>query len=115
MPHKDPEINREYKRKYNREYYRKHRKKQLEAVKERKEELKIWFQGYQKSLTCERCGEERWYVLEFHHKEPRGENHTITDLVHRLCWSKENILKEIQEKCEILCANCHKEVHFLSG
>lgn len=52
---------------------------------------------------CERCGTTD--ELEFHHRDPAEK------ISHRIwSWSWERIAKEI-EKCEVLCAPCHKAHH----
>ena len=54
------------------------------------------------------CGEDRWYVLDFHHIGDKDFN--ISQKVQEGC-SLDTIKKEI-EKCIVLCANCHREVHY---
>lgn len=61
---------------------------------------------------CERCSYDRCLeALEFHHKEPGEKDFTIA---HKLHWSLERLKKEV-EKCHLLCANCHREVHVEEG
>jgi len=55
---------------------------------------------------CEKCGDDKWYHLDFHHtKEKEAE----VSILLRSRWSK--IEKELS-KCILLCANCHREYHF---
>ena len=68
------------------------------------------FNNYKKSLSCKKCGENRYYLLDFHHKNPQEKEFSISD--HSRA-SLETIKKEI-EKCDVLCANCHREWHYLS-
>jgi len=60
---------------------------------------------------CNKCGEDRFYVLDFHHRNPEEKEMNLGD-VRRLGWSKERILKEVA-KCDVYCANCHRELHYL--
>ena len=60
--------------------------------------------------TCQKCGESRLYVIEFHHIDPSTKLFSIGGSSH----SKDHILKE-REKCVCLCANCHREFHHLYG
>ena len=53
---------------------------------------------------CHRCKNRDHRVLDFHHLRDKTAN--IAD-VAALCWSEKRLLEEI-EKCEILCANCHR-------
>lgn len=59
---------------------------------------------------CKKCGEKRYYVLDFHHTGGKKEGN-ISSLVKQGA-SLTRINNEIL-KCEILCANCHREVHHL--
>lgn len=56
---------------------------------------------------CERCGYSKCLAaLEWHHKDDNKE-FTISK---RLDWSYERLLAETS-KCDLLCANCHREEH----
>jgi len=90
-------------------YYYKNRPDEIERTTDRKEKLKNWFQKYKNNLCCEKCGEEHNACLEFHHDRDKKES--ISSLVKNSTSSKERIKEEI-EKCRILCANCHRKVHF---
>jgi predicted nucleic acid-binding Zn ribbon protein len=59
---------------------------------------------------CSRCGYDRNYsALEFHHTAPTDKafNLDLRSLSNR-AW--EVIVAE-SEKCELVCSNCHKEIH----
>ena len=58
---------------------------------------------------CAKCGETRTHVLDFHHKNPKDKQFTIGRLKKG---SEETIQREI-DKCVCLCANCHRDFHFL--
>lgn len=62
-------------------------------------------------LKCAKCGDSRGYVLDFHHIDPEIKDKSISRLI-----SSNASLKRIEEemkKCVCLCANCHREFHFL--
>lgn len=80
-------------------------------VKETKRRKAEWFANLKRGLKCSRCGDERWYLIEFHHRNDKNDH--VSEMVSNNV-GKSRILKEI-EKCDPLCANCHKEVHYLSG
>lgn len=63
----------------------------------------------QQRTCCAKCGDDRTYVLDFHHKDREDKSFTIG---HLKKGSKEIIQAEI-EKCICLCANCHREFHHL--
>ena len=65
-----------------------------------------------KSLyCCEKCGDNRPYVLDFHHKNPEEKEERISSFISHNR-KAEDIKNEIR-KCVILCANCHREFHYL--
>ena len=58
---------------------------------------------------CAKCGDTRTYVLDFHHVDEETKEFTIGKLKKG---SLEVIKNEI-DKCVVLCANCHREFHYL--
>ena len=58
---------------------------------------------------CERCGMKDIRVLDFHHKNGRGDNEVT---VSRLAVSSVKRILEELEKCQVLCANCHRIAHY---
>lgn len=57
---------------------------------------------------CVRCGYDRYVgALEFHHLDPDQKDPEFRNISG---WSVKRQLAEI-EKCELLCANCHREAH----
>ena len=83
----------------------------MEVKKARKDNISDWFDNLRETLTCNKCGEDRFYVLDFHHRNPEEKEMNLGD-VRRRGWSKERILKEVA-KCDVYCANCHRELHYL--
>ena len=68
-----------------------------------------WFNEYKKTLKCIKCGENHVACLEFHHRDPGEKDFEIASLVSTA--NKEKLLKEM-EKCDVLCANCHRKHHY---
>jgi len=99
----------EQKREYERNWYQtigKQKKKDANirwAKKKRAE-----FTEIKSKLKCNRCGENHSACLEFHHKDPSTKEALVSDMAAKS--STKRILKEI-EKCEVLCANCHRKEH----
>jgi len=58
---------------------------------------------------CEKCGEDRFFRLSFHHTSDDKE-YNINELKG---YRWEIIEKEIK-KCNLLCRNCHSELHHLN-
>lgn len=62
--------------------------------------------------NCVKCGEDRSYVIDFHHVDPKTKEFTIIDKYRsRGDAELENEIK----KCVCLCANCHREFHWKYG
>ena len=58
---------------------------------------------------CVKCGYSKYpEVLEFHHKNPSEKDFNISKKGH--CRSWQRVSSEIK-KCDLLCANCHREEH----
>ena len=71
--------------------------------------LRKWLETYKSQLKCRNCGESRLPTLDFHHRIPEEKESSVSEAVHN-GWSISRTLREI-EKCEVLCANCHRKLH----
>lgn len=61
------------------------------------------------NYSCKICGYDKCNeALEFHHIDPSKKEYEIKDLRSH---SKETLVKEI-DKCILVCANCHREIHY---
>ena len=58
-----------------------------------------------KCVTCVKCGENGPVVLEFDHVRGKKKAN-ITDMAHA-GYSIKTLQEEI-DKCQVLCANCHR-------
>lgn len=65
--------------------------------------------AYLEQNPCKRCGESDIRVLDFNHLDPSMKFMGVSRMIYS-GKSIEAILEEI-EKCEVLCANCHRIVH----
>ena len=63
---------------------------------------------YKTEHGCKRCGETRYWLLDFHHPDPAQKEFSVSDAIR--C-KFESILSEM-EKCDLLCANCHRDWHY---
>jgi len=63
-----------------------------------------------KGGKCSKCGYDKCInALEFHHIDPNEKEFTLS---HLKSYSFTKIIMEELDKCEIVCANCHREIHF---
>lgn len=67
-----------------------------------------------KGGKCERCGYDKCEgALQFHHKDPSQKEFNFSHInLNDSDFSMERLLKEL-DKCEVLCANCHFEEHYI--
>ena len=83
-----------------------------EYVKEKYYNRKKYINNKKATIACSKCGECRPYCLDFHHKDFLLKESTIARMTCNQV-SKDKLEKEIS-KCVILCANCHREYHYLN-
>ena len=83
--------------------------KAKKLVYHRRDEILKWFRELckQRQLCCP-CGVSSPECLDFHHLRDKDGN--IATCIRSKGWSKERVLREL-EKCQVLCANCHRTVH----
>lgn len=103
----DKARNRERKR----EWYQTNRETQYARVKEQQQKNQQWFIEYKATLKCERCSEDHPAVLDFHHRDPSKKSSHLSGAAVRKGWSVARLKEEIA-KCEVLCSNCHRKLHW---
>ena len=78
-------------------------------------------ENYQKTQTyirqlktkCQICGyDKNPSVLEYHHSDNNKENVLAKLCSRHLSSIQKNRIDEEIKKCQLLCANCHRELHF---
>ena len=88
--------------------YQKRKGYLIKKVTERRKKLKQMAIEY-KGGKCEVCGYKKCSAaLEFHHLDPSGKDFGMSDGGWTRAWSK---IKEEIDKCMLVCANCHREIH----
>lgn len=81
-------------------------------VKSQYAKRKEFIAELKKEYGCKKCGDTRPYVLDFHHINPDEKEETIARLSANST-RLERVEEEIN-KCVVLCANCHREFHYLN-
>lgn len=62
-----------------------------------------------KGGQCKICGYNKYHgALHFHHLDPKLKDFSLSKTGQTYVW--EDVQKEL-DKCILLCANCHAEVH----
>jgi predicted HNH restriction endonuclease len=76
---------------------------------ERVRKLKMQMIEY-KGGFCTRCGYNKYQgALEFHHLDPKAKDFNPSRLKG---YSFDERIKKELDKCILVCANCHREIHY---
>ena len=87
--------------------YRKNKERIVQHAKTHRQKRLLVINSLKKS--CQICGERDPRCLDFHHRNP-------SEKTVGIAWGRaglDTLLKEI-EKCDVLCANCHRKLHSTS-
>ncbi|HCR71839.1 MAG TPA: hypothetical protein DIW23_10375 [Anaerolineae bacterium] len=94
---------------FRRNWYENNKERHLEQVKQRKHEARRVAREFALQYLCEHpcivCGESDPRVLEFHHYNNK---HRALSVMIAGGYPVKTIQKEI-DKCDVLCANCHRK------
>lgn len=94
--------------KKDRRRYADRREYLIAAVQRRRKKIREMAIRY-KGAKCYNCSYDRCVeALELHHLNSDGKDFGLSDKGYTRSWAK--IKKEL-DKCVLLCANCHREVH----
>ena len=81
----------------------------VDAVTKRRRAIKLKAVEY-KGGECYRCGYNICVdALEFHHRNPEEKDFNLGAKGHSRAWDR---VKEELDKCDMVCSNCHKEIHY---
>lgn len=108
MPYKDktsPEA-RDRQRRWQREYYYRNQTAQIKRNKDKKDAIRDYIKQYKEFRGCMDCGLKfPYYVLDLDHREGTDKKFTPSHLHRTNSWVK--MIEEL-EKCDVVCANCHR-------
>lgn len=84
------------------------RNKNYQRVKTHRQKIKLKAIEY-KGGKCEKCGYDKCdWAFEFHHTDPKEKDFGISNY-STISWDR---IKAELEKCIMVCANCHRELHY---
>lgn len=90
-------------------YYERNKAKCIQnAAKNRKKYRQDWI-DFKASLSCSICGESHPATLDFHHIDRKNKK-SINALLKQHAYKAAKL--EATEKCTVLCANCHRKLHY---
>jgi hypothetical protein len=90
----------------NKEKYKGYQKK---ANKKGYDRGQTFINKHRALCGCQKCGEKRYWVIDYHHIDPKQKDHPITYYKT----STLEVLKRELKKCVPLCRNCHTDFHHL--
>jgi hypothetical protein len=97
--------------KYGRIHYEKNRAAHIARVRINNDRLKKEWHDYKASLACAHCGASHPAIFDFHHVNPHDpDKQRVNELINRKRFAA--AYKEVEEKCIVLCANCHRIHHY---
>lgn len=91
-------------------WYERNKETHKANTKANKEKGKLAWRGFKATLKCALCSENHPWTLDFHHIVRDPSNKKVYKLVSGGMYKQ--AIKEIREKCVVLCANCHRKGHY---
>ncbi|RKD93694.1 homing endonuclease associated repeat-containing protein [Halopiger aswanensis] len=77
----------------------------------RRSRLRSWLNEIKRNRGCSRCGTDTAACLDFHHVDTTAKEMAVGKMV-TYGYGKARLRDEI-EKCDVLCANCHRKLHYV--
>lgn len=95
--------------KYHKQHYINNKKIYLNKSYAYRKQKATEFRRFKSTQSCKYCGENFWACLDFHHRNRKTKKFKINDICRGEVSDK--ILKKELEKCDVVCANCHRKLH----
>lgn len=76
----------------------------------RRSQLRSWLNDCKRERGCSQCGVDTAACLDFHHTDETTKKMAVGQMV-TFGYGRDALRDEIA-KCEVLCANCHRNVHY---
>lgn len=92
--------------------YRKNPRKFMDKAAKRVRRDKARYWAWKASQKCLVCGEGRHWCLVAHHRDPSTKKAELSQLAGRCSWAR---IEAELAKCDILCCNCHADLHWRIG
>ena len=104
MGYKDKNKQKEYQQKHHQRTKKKKRKQQNQ-LKDKRQHF-VLEEMQRRGGKCAKCGFSDIRALDWHHLDPDEKVNSISEMIRdRVCMDK---LQVELDKCELICANCHR-------
>lgn len=97
-------------REYGRKHYHNNKKYYRDKSIRYRNEGRDWLNEYKSTRGCSKCSENHPAALDFHHRDPSQKISEIATMRGKVISIKR--LQTEVDKCDILCANCHRKLHW---
>ena len=104
MGHKCPEKRRQYKQEHHQRTKKKKRKQQNQ-LKDKRQHL-VLEEMQRRGGKCAKCGFSDIRALDWHHLDPNDKVNSVSEMIRNRV-SMDKLQAEL-DKCELICANCHR-------
>lgn len=98
-------------RKYRRDWYAKNQERGKKSVSCRRQQIREWIADLKLGKKCSHCPETHPACLDYHHRDPAEKEINVSQIAGRKGWGQKRVLEEVA-KCDLLCANCHRKLHW---
>jgi hypothetical protein len=99
----------EYTKKHNEQNKDKYKKYFVKSQKSAYDRGQTFINKHRALVGCQKCGEKRYWVIDYHHVNPSQKDHPVTYYKTAAL----EVLKKELKKCIPLCRNCHTDFHHL--
>ncbi len=108
MPYRDKEKQ----KKAQHESYLRNKEINVKKLRDRRREFRKWVWSLKDGKSCVTCRESRTPALTFHHRDPNEKEFNFCKMADNPSENSKKRFLEEMKKCDILCANCHRVLHF---
>jgi hypothetical protein len=113
VPRANTPEGKEKKREDQKRYYQRNKSSYIAKNKVKRAEIKDFLRKYKEFKGCGDCsGKFPFYILDFDHRDPAMKRFSPAKMAHNNSWTA--MVEEIA-KCDVLCANCHRERTYKDG
>jgi len=99
-------------------WYRANITKIVEQRKKKYEDFAKHINTFKEGKSCVRCGYNKIpQILQYHHRNKNDKKFNISESINikKIILENPEILTKEIEKCDLLCPNCHFEIHYLEN
>lgn len=76
----------------------------------KRKRVKEYVNNLKRKTGCQNCAENEPVCLDYHHTNPENKIERVSYIAR--CSTSFNKINQEIEKCVLLCANCHRKLHY---